>query len=1576
MRTQIATRRHRRRAVSRSILTLVTLLALAGMVLSPVGDQIALAQTGDQQAPPAEEVEEVENPDEAEEPQVPVQPTESPLVPPPITEVPLEGVEEPAPPTEMLDDDLATDEPIVDQVHSLTIDVYRCDHPTFDPYFSSNAQTVLDQCAAPGSGDFLLESTIPVPPQSGSSLEFQIGSRVVIQDRLAPGYDDPIANCFALDANGATIDQIGPAKTADGVWKVRSDSDVHCDWYQVDRGHGDVYIVNMACPQSLNLHLPNVPGSTLTMDQLVAACTEPAGPITFNVTYSGIYSMVDTSGGEFNDVFFGGVNSGPITIWEDTPPQFEQPIVYCQVNTVEGVELVPFAPAAVHDGRAVDWDLGHGQRLHCAWFNVPPGPGLLEPGSDPTSTVAPTVPPNGLSTLTIRKHTCPAGYDPEGPGASPMSDCPDGPNGVNFTLVDQDPDTVDLQTMTGDSIDNAVTFGGLAPGDYTVTETIPGGTAAVFVLGCGSGGGIDPIPVFVTNGTVDIGLSQGILLTCHWFNIPEVSSQPITREGALDATPGIAATLTGTASLTVYAYDCPTGFDVNTVDANPQTSCTPADGINLDLEDMIDDGGGWYFEIPTDGTGNDTITDLPEGRYTITGYVRDGTTATFAWDCYDLTGSSSRTDPLAMGAILTLDLDDGAQVRCDWFQVTGGAGRIVLNNHACGYLVPAYTLGLEQLGAQCTDDPGTMNFIAVADRYRESQPASKTPLVLASFANVPSGSVSVGVDLPEGWATPIVYCQVYLENGSPVSPPAEANVSARTASFLLEPGQVVYCDWYNVAQGFAEIHIASYACSPGFDAYAQDVSVCADDPGTVDFTVEGSRLYLETKPATGSTTADFVGVPSGKVRINETLPDGYGVPVVWCSVVAEDGTNVSSRSPMQVGVGTSITRELSAGQVLNCDWYNVPGGMGSVYIWTQACPPGLDVHAMSDFELDTYCTDDIPATEFLVASGSFAQYASSTDLSRYASFPAVPAGALTVTTETLPTGYGPPIVFCRAQESGLPATSPRKVAIKGESSISWDLEPGQDLYCRWRHVPYEETTGDNGRIVNYKVFCPEDVDAASLDLEGLRQACTETRGGVPFTVTNGNGFSRAAVTSGQTGVAIVENVPPSGVTIQETIPDGHAEPIVYCDSLPKDQRAFASIPMARIPAVNGAIEYTVEPMAEVQCHWFNVPGTDNTVTVIKRECPDDVAYDRDQAYYEATCTQKHEGIDFTLTYSKGTAVRTTDAGGTVQWADVPLGPFSVQEHIPKEYGEPVVFCFAGSGISLAQPLRMDTPGGYLEDELTTGKTYYTCHWYNVPGGPGEVTVHKYTCPPGYDLHASGADPREDCTDVTDGISFTLAGAAANIQDTTGADGTVRFDGLAPGPYSVTESVPDGTSYVFVLDCYGQIRGELRPYPLSMGETLAIDIGAGESIECYWYNAPDYEGGRLTVVKHQCSTETYVSDVDCEIYKDGQDFDLVYWNGEAWEYHSTQATDGVGRTTFVDLTPGEYWLDEHDREWCHMTSEAISDDGNWLNVYEGGETVVEVYNCGTDPDDQGKPGDTPTKYPNTGVPPDQPSHQEP
>jgi hypothetical protein len=1551
------------------LFVIVTLL----LVFSPLVSQLATAQ-GTKQDPVAE------LPDEqvAEQPVDPVEPTE-PVATDPVATEPVEATDPPVETVEAVATEPST-EAAAPETNTLTITVFRCDHPEFDPYFSSNIQMVFDQCTGPGYADFTFESDIVVPPQSGSQITVEVGAGLLIFEQLRPGYDKPIADCYLYDANGALFDRIGPGDASGGGWKVGGlAGDIHCNWYQVDRGLGAVYVVNMACPSTAGLF------PAPSMDQLVTVCTEPAGAKQFFVDHSGGLSRMGVSGGEFNDVLFEAIPTGPISIWMDDPAGFDKARVFCQVTTLEGAEIAPFSEVGVGDFRTTGVALVAGQRLHCSWFNIEEGPGLAQPdeGVPPLTTVEPTV-PGSPGTLTVKLSTCPPGYDPNVAGANPDTDCTPGPNGVNFTLTDTDPNTFDLMTMTGDSIPNAVTFGGIASGDHTVTQDVPGNVAGSFTFGCGAGGGIGEIPHF-NSGTELVNVGPGVLRTCRWFNIlvPGATTEPVASEGSPESVQSVApegspvsiAALVGTGSLTMYAYACGAGFDVTTVDANPQETCTLLDGISFDVDDSVDDHAAWSIETGWTGPGYGTVDMLAADRYSISARVRNGVTSSFAWDCYDLAGTSSRTDPLVMGDFLAYDLGDGEQVRCDWFFVVGGEGRVIINSHACGILVPSYTLTYEQLGQQCTDDPGTRNFTVVSDIHQETLPASKSPLVLASFAGIPSGYMGVVEDSVDGWGTPIVYCQVNLENGTVVSPPTHTQVLlGRQINFELDPGHVVYCDWFNVTAGFVDVHITKRVCPDGFDAYSADYATlgttCTGDPGSVDFTVEDGGLYLVTNPATGSAAASFMDAPSGSLRISEKLPDGQGLPVVFCRVDFEDGSSVLPVAEFAVGYGPSVEANLSGGQVLYCDWFNVLGGMGSIHVWKQACPPGLDVQAMTLQQLELQCGEDIPTIEFGVTSGTFSASASSTNLFRYADFPAVPAGPVTV-TETLPTGYGEPLVFCRAQGQTMPTGQYERMTVEDEKSVSWPLEANSDLYCSWFNVPYEETTGENGRVVIYKLFCPEGVDLSAPEPEAMTQACTEVRGGVAFTVENADGFSRTGVTSTQ-GVAVIENVPPSEVTIRETIPDGYGEPIVFCESVPIDQQAFMQLPLAQVIATNGAIAYEVEPRSAVQCYWFNIISSGNTVVVIKHDCPEGTSTDQDAGWYGTTCTEPHAGIEFKLTVGMGSETRTTDAAGEAEWTSVPLGMFSLQEYIPEGYGEPVVFCGVVSSMGGA-PLdavakRVESTGGYHASAFGYTGTLYLCYWYNIPGNPGQITVYKHTCPEGYDPHAWGADPATDCTEGPNGVPFTASGPDGyQAQQATGdsVPNAVVFGDLDPGDYTITEQVPEGIGHVFIWDCFGQLMGELRPTPLSVGESLTIAIGADESITCHWYNVPYDPDGKLTVIKYTCATLVYVSEVDCEVYEGGQGFDLAWWNGDAWEIVAEGTTSGAGSYTWNDLDAGEYWLDERDREWCSMRSEQLSGDGNWLNVYEGEETVVRIYNCTGEP---GKPGPTPIKYPSTGVPP--------
>ncbi len=1104
-----------------------------------------------------------------------------------------------------------------------------------------------------------------------------------------------------------------------------------------------------------------------------------------------------------------------------------------------------------------------------------------------------------------------------------------------------------------------VKFEPVPVGEATITETIPAGYGEPIVF-CQAISHSNATFAAEANelapaqeGRITREVEAGHDLTCLWFNVP--STMPATP----DASPAASPAAEGAGSITIAAYNCPAGFDVATVDANPQASCTPAPYTEFDIDDTVDDD--YSYPLQTDAAGLGAVSNLPADTYTMYEFVRNGATATFVWDCYDAAGGSNRTDPLGMGNTLSYELAEGAAIRCDWFNVVGGAARVVVAKHGCATSVPAYTLTLEQLRSQCIIDTGRIDFTVVSGTHEQTLPASNNPLTLASFANVPSGSMSVVEKLPGGWGTPIVSCQVLGADGVPIGDARFMEiVVGRQIDFALEPGEVMGCDWFNVTQGPLEVRMIAYTCPADFDAYAYAdtpvtlYSYCKGDPGAVKFDTYDGGQYYESRTATAGAPATWLDVPSGELQVFEWVPEGYGRPLVHCEILITDANNNRHVVQQMVEVSNGAARirqNAPAGQLLQCVWFNVTGASGLVTIDVQACPETIDLATASRIQLETGCTAGINSVDFAVASGSFATTAAATDRFPSVDFPAVPTGDVTVTQPSA-RNYDTAIVYCYSKVQGNPVTPKERVTVSADLTIARPLAANEWLQCEW----YMANTPD-GTITVTKWVCPESVTAGK-ERAYYQAECTQTRDGVDFTVTGTASSSTQTTANG--GKAQWTAVQPGLVTIAEHIPDGYGQPFVFCTA-PKVNRDY--------PVTNGTIEHPFYENSTnyLHCQWFNIPSVKGTVVVNKWICPEGTAIDHDAAWYATNCAQPHQGVDFTLTHGTGSVPGTTDASGQVNWAGLPLGPFSIQEHIPTGYDEPVVFCASVGETMLTLAGRVETHGGYLEASLTADAKTYSCSWYNIPAGPNSITIYKYTCPAGYDPSTWGVNPEVDCEEGPNGITFSVAGAATGIQSDTGdaIPYAVQFGELPNGTYTVTEEVPEGIASTFVWDCTGQRMGELRPTPLATGPTLQLTLDGSEDAVCRWYNVPEDEQGRLTIYKYVCSTATYISDADCEIEEKGQGFDLVIWNGDAWEFADTQTTDGGGTISWEGIVPGQYWLDEHDTDWCQMTSEQISDDGNWLNVDAGQETVVKVYNCGGEP---GKPGKTPMKYPNTGVPP--------
>ncbi len=127
------------------------------------------------------------------------------------------------------------------------------------------------------------------------------------------------------------------------------------------------------------------------------------------------------------------------------------------------------------------------------------------------------------------------------------------------------------------------------------------------------------------------------------------------------------------------------------------------------------------------------------------------------------------------------------------------------------------------------------------------------------------------------------------------------------------------------------------------------------------------------------------------------------------------------------------------------------------------------------------------------------------------------------------------------------------------------------------------------------------------------------------------------------------------------------------------------------------------------------------------------------------------GIKFTVSGPSGTQTVTTGAGGTISVPDLSPGTYTVTEQVP---------------------------AGYTADQTSQRFTLmpgelYTLNYHNTPQ-KGGLKIIK-----------TASDGK------VAGITFTVTGNNVSKTVTTGSDGTISIPDLAPGQYTVTETVPSG-----------------------------------------------------------------------------------------------------------------------------------------------------------------------------------------
>ena len=902
------------------------------------------------------------------------------------------------------------------------------------------------------------------------------------------------------------------------------------------------------------------------------------------------------------------------------------------------------------------------------------------------------------------------------------------------------------------------------PAGTTLVEEKHAGDYGDPIVFCSFGKGAEPVPMPVTNRQVSLNPKPDILITCEFFN-PELPAAP-----------------TAGSTLTVHKRICEPGYDFSAPRANPMVDCT-----------------GTIEKVPFELSSNDptfpnqqqdtgaiissavVFEQLPAGTYTLTETPPDGVSGAFVWYCADANSLMPRpSEPLSQGFTLSLDIAEGSNLVCYWFNLRNDEnGSITVLKWLCPV---GYDLKSRKANpvVDCTKTLDDVGFALYPDDRNVDAQKGRTGDVdpgMVTFDNLPAGSYTIEELLPDGVAGSFIwYC---TDNPRQRQSPGGALATGTRLTVDLEPGQDLWCLWYNVqedgptptgtslptptepplpteetigttAPGGNSLTIYKWACPEGSTPTSQlaiwYTQTCTEPLDGIVFTVTTDTDAITMSTSGGVVTWD--DLPEGPFGLTEDIPAGFGPPVVFCSVT--DDAN-----PVEVSAPKGMIESAFDGdaQHVTCHWYNMPlADAGSTELpeptpektdgaTTQgndlaiavfACP-GNPVAPLEFTALLAACSPYEGMGFGLLAADGPTSYLS--DAEGQAQWVAIPAGSWQLEQIT-PHEYGEPQVFCGPAGTSSPASIPvSENVIQGEFSGS-----GEQLACWWFNHPNFEP-GGSGRISVYMYTCPagstyETVSDTWFDTGN--SACSPEAGvevTLSYAGTGGGQVIRPQTTNDNGRARWDDGVPAAPWQIASPPDTGFGNPLVICSYVnpPEDieagWRTHTDVQGGRYDDI-----FLADDM-QAECHWFNIPTVDpggfNRIDLYVSDCPAGTTAEsiiQAWPFSGASGCVGMEGVEVTLAYADASGTGeihrplTTNGNGRAFWNDgVPTAPWSLT--LPPADGDldPLVICSFWSpsqGVDAGWRIEEAVPGGRYEDTFEQDDLLAVCHWFTI-AGPGE-----------------------------------------------------------------------------------------------------------------------------------------------------------------------------------------------------------------------------------------------------------------
>lgn len=693
-----------------------------------------------------------------------------------------------------------------------------------------------------------------------------------------------------------------------------------------------------------------------------------------------------------------------------------------------------------------------------------------------------------------------------------------------------------------------------------------------------------------------------------------------------------------------------------------------------------------------------------------------------------------------------------------------------INSHSCPYGTDVASLSYNDLAAACQGSPA-LDYTINGPNYAQQVSAG---LYTASDLEPGTYYVTQG-DYSATYGPPAAYCGVDDELGGDVTVGTPTSVVAGSQSpiELTVDGYTAFCDVYNAeltppptTSTDAEVYISKWICPEGYTStgYNDLVQDCSTEHEGVTFTIEDFAGDAQSDDTGGQPArAAFTGWKTGGATITETVPQGYGEAVVYCYAQDEFGTvfpgyDLTNYPAIGGRISIDIPTDPNGGLVsFFCDWYNVPStgytDDAEVYISKWECPAGYSSDDYDD--LSSECSRELEGIDFTITheGGDSASDDTGGQPAR-AAFTPWYNGASTI-TESIPDGYGIPVVYCRATDDfndPLPGYELTSYPVTDGSIdiVIPDAAPNTivSFFCDWYNIP---TTPTYGGIYVHKYGCPQGYGTDS-SFEELASGCYTIVRGAEFAVSGPEGYSDS-----QTLYDIDlgwENLAPGDYTVDETPPSGYRDSKVWCAY--GSYEGGPSYEYEEVDVTDGGIALSFGGGAYADCVWYNIPPpastggqttpTTNpsgpaTLVIAKWTCEEDYDEYAPKADPTEDCDETTDGVSFTLRGGRDSSLtRVTgedDDPGTATFANLPAGSYLLQEDYPEGVTSAFVWECDSSvrgWVYAFAPFATIGEDGTTKINVVPGETL-TCSWYDVPSPEGDepgseanVRVAVLDCP--------------------------------------------------------------------------------------------------------------------------------------------------------------------------------------------------------------------------------------------------------